>query len=362
MKILKLLNKKFLTIILTFLLLFTQSVESTEPVDIWNLESEKDINEIKDIEEDESTETITNSIYEMQSQKKNDSEIQEDETLLSAKKEIIGLYDPEENNLTMEMWLNSDGEKILNLLNKIQKIKLSNDAKEIMNIALLTNSYFPEKNISKEVFLKFKSNWLIKNNDLKLMEEYLIKNQNVDENLKIIKFLVDDYLSKSELEKACNIFSKLNGPINDDYLFKFQTYCLINDNKKEQAQLLLDLKKELGFEDIFFEKKFNYLIGYDVENDQKISEKSILEFHLSHRTNINFEFEPSETTSSKIWRYLSTSNLLDNIKDVNLEDQNKINIIEKATHDGNYLEKELYDLYKRFQFNINQLLSVKAVL
>ena len=37
----------------------------------------------------------------------------------------------------------------------------------------------------------------------------------------------------------------------------------------------------------------------------------------------------------------------------------KIISIEKATHEGNYTEKELFDLYKRFQFNINQLLNVE---
>ena len=88
--------------------------------------------------------------------KKNVSEIEEDETLLSKKIEIVGLYDPELNGLKIDMWLNSDGEKVLNLLNKINKIKLSDDAKKILNISLLTNSYSPKKNISNDklIFLK----------------------------------------------------------------------------------------------------------------------------------------------------------------------------------------------------------------
>ena len=44
---------------------------------------------------------------------------------------------------------------------------------------------------------------------------------------------------------------------------------------------------------------------------------------------------------------------------LNLEDDEKISLIEKATHEQNYEEKELFELYKRFQFNINQLLNVK---
>ncbi len=355
MKILKLLNKKNLSIILSFFFLLSLKVYSTEPVDIWNIEQEEIITE--DSTEEKSI--STNSIYEMQSEKKKELEIQEDETLFSKKIEIAGLYDPAENGLTINMWSNSDGVQILNLFNKIQAIKLSNDAKEILNISLLTNSYFPQQNISNEQFLKLKLDWLIKNGDFELMEDYLIKNQSINKNEKLVIFMVDEYLSRSELEKSCEIFSKIKEVINNNYLSNFNIYCLINTNRKEEAQLQFDIKKELGFKEDFFEKKFNYLMGYNEEIDQEISEKSLLEFHLSHRTNPEFKFEPNESTSKSIWRYLSTSNLLESIEDIDLEDQNKIFTIEKATHERNYNEKELYALYKRFQFNINQLLTVK---
>ncbi len=359
MKILKLLNKKYLLIILTFFFLFISKLYSEDkPVDIWNIDQKKSIDQSIDKEIVEEN-ISTNSIYKMNSLKEDEFDIQEDETLLSKTIKIAGLYDPKQNGLTIDMWSNSDGKEILNLLNDIQKIKLSNDAKEILNISLLTNSYFPQQNITNEEFFKLKSDWLIKNGDLKMMQDYLIKNQNINENIRLIKFLVDEYLSMSELEKSCDVFSKINEIINDDYLSKFNIYCLINNNEREVAQLQFDLKKELGFKDNFFEKKFNYLMEYDVTVDQEISEKSILDFHLSHRTNPEFKFEPNESTSKYIWRYLSTSNLLDNIENVDLEDQNKIILIEKATHERNYTEKELYNLYKRFLFNINQLLSVK---
>ena len=81
----------------------------------------------------------------MQSQKQNELEIEHDKKLFSEKINVAGLYDPEENDLTIDMWSNSNGEEILNLFNKIKKIKLSNDAKEILNVLLLTNSYFPIK-------------------------------------------------------------------------------------------------------------------------------------------------------------------------------------------------------------------------
>ena len=359
MKILKLLNKKNLSIILSCFFLFSLKVYSTEPVDIWNIDPKKIITENSTEEKVEEKTISTSSIYEMQSEKKKKFEIQEDETLLSKKIEIAGLYDPVENGLTIDMWSNSNGVQILDLLNKIQGIKLSNDAKEILKISLLTNSYFPKQNISNEQFLELKLDWLIKNGDFKLMEDYLMKNPNVNKNEKLIIFLVDEYLSRSELEKSCEIILNIKEVIDNNYLSKFNIYCLINANRKEEAQLQLDIIKELGFDDNFFNKKFNYLMGYNEEIDQEIFEKSILDFHLSHKTNPNFKFEPNKSTSKSIWRYLSTSNLLEGIENIDLEDLDRIFIIEKATHERNYTEKELYDLYKKFQFNINQLLSVK---
>ena len=127
----------------------------------------------------------------------------------------------------------------------------------------------------------------------------------------------------------------------------------------KKLNLILDLKKELGFKDDYFENKINYLFGYVDEANKDISENSILDFHLAHRTNPEFEFEPKKETPKLIWKYLSASNLLYNIQDIEITDIDKISTIEKATHDKNYSEKELFDFYKRFQFNINQLLNTK---
>ena len=64
------------------------------------------------------------------------------------------------------MWSNSDGIKLKSLFENINKYNLSQDASEIMNISMLTNAYYPNQNISEQEFLKFKSNWLIKDSNL----------------------------------------------------------------------------------------------------------------------------------------------------------------------------------------------------
>jgi hypothetical protein len=354
MKNLKLLNKKYLSII--FILFFGFNTQSQEPADIWSIEENK---EVQEIESSEKKDIPLNTIYEMQSEKIDPLNIQEDQNLISKEIKIVGLYDPSENGLNINMWSNSNGDQILDLIKSINKIDLSKDASEILDILLLTNSYYPENNISQKQFLEIKSDWLLKNSNLELIEDYLLNNQIVNENIELTKYLVNEYLSKSEIEKACEIFSNIKETISDEYLSNFNIYCYINNNKKEEAQLLLDLKKELGFKNKFYESKINYLMGYNDTPELNISEKTILDFHLSHRTNPEFKFIPDDNTSKQIWKYLSTSNLLDNIQDIELTDLDKVATIEKATHEKNYTEKDLYDLYKRFKFNINQLLNIK---
>ena len=360
MKILKLLNNKSFSILCCFFIFFSQNLSAEDdPVDIWNLEEMPKKEIVSDNDKTQEENINKSKIYETQSYKTSLESIVEDQELSSKKINIVGIYDPEDNDLSIEMWVNSDGANILKIIKKVQKINLSDDATAILNLALLTNSYFPQKNINNEQFLKIKSDWLLKQHNLNLIETYLEKNKNLDNQSNLIKYYVDYYLSRSDLGKACEIFDTINNLTNDNYISKFNIYCLLNLNKNEEAQLHFDLLKEIGFEDKFFEKKFNYLMGYDTNINVEISEESLLDFHLSHRTNLDFTFEPKINTSQLIWKYLSSSNLLESIDIIDLEDTDKIFTIEKATHDKNYKESELFALYERFRFNINQLLTVR---
>ena len=363
MKISKLLNKKYFLIIIS-LLIGLNSFADEKPVDIWNIDKKKiEDNYNTNSISSESKKVIENnnksSIYNMQSQKQTDL-IKLEENLSKEEIKIIGLYDPEDYGLNLNMWTNSDGDQLRAIFSKIDKIKLSRDASEILNISLLTNAYKPDKNMTEKEFLKIKSDWLIKNSDLKLIEEYLIKNQIFNLHPELSKFLLDEYLSNFDLKKSCEILSKNLKPINDDYLTKFQIYCLIDSGKKEEAQVIFDLKKELGFKNKYFENKINYLFGYISTTSKEISEKSILDFHLAHKTNTDFSFEPTNTTDKIIWKYLSSANLLNSFKEIEISELEKISTIEKAVHNKNYPEKDLFELYKRFQFNINQLLNPDA--
>ena len=365
MKTSKLLNKKYFSIILILFFGLSSNAEEN-PVDIWNIEEkqvekesleknfETSKNEIQINENEES------SIYNIESQEKVSS-VSFDKNLEAEKIKIIGLYDPEDYDLNINMWSNSDGDQLKDLFTKLNKMNLSQDAIEIINISLLTNAYHPQKNISEKEFLKFKSEWLIKNSNLELIEEYLVKNQAINLHPELSKFVVDQHLSNTNIDKACEIFLKNTELLTDEYLSKFNIYCLIKNNKREEALLILDINKELGFKDEYFEKKINYLLKYTSKIDNSISEKSIFDFYLAHQTNPNFKFEPSEKTKKIIWKYLASANLLDSFKEIDIAEIEKISTIEKAVHDKNYPEKDLFALYQRFQFNFNQLLNAKDV-
>ena len=308
MKIIKLLNKKILSILIIFTLFLSSNTNAEdEPVDIWDLEKKVEENNSNTISESIEGSEINIQIEDNSSANK--INIIESNELKDNKIDIVGLYDPEENGLKIDMWSDSNGDEIKLILNKLNKMNLSDDAKEILEIVLLTNTYFPKINITEEEFINYKTNFLIKNGDKNLIKLYLIKNLNNIYNSNLIKFYINSYLQNADLENACNIFNEINF-YDDDYINKFKIYCLINEEKREQAQLLFDLNKESGFTDEFYENKFNFLMKYVEQPNEEISDKNILNFHLSHRTIPDFSYQPKKNTPDFIWKYLSSSNLL----------------------------------------------------
>ena len=349
MKILKQLSKFFL--IFFILSIFTKSAVSNEPVDIWNIEKKENV-----VEETLKENNVSINNENFQGINTLDQNIIVNDSTGLNEIKLAGLYDPAENGLSIDMWSNSNGKDIKYFLDKLSSQKLSNFSEKILDVALLTNSYLPTNNISRKEFLDFKFQYLINKKDFNLIKNFIIKNPSIKDNDKIISFYTNYYLSNSQLDKSCEIFDYVK-EVATDYLNNFKIYCLINQNKTEEAQLLIDLKSEFGSLDEFFLKKFNILMGYE-KKDELISDENILKFHLSHKTNNNFLYEPKIDTPSYLWKYLSTSNLLKDSELINIKNSDQVKLIEKATNEGAYEEQQLFDLYKRFQFDINQLINV----
>ncbi len=345
------LNKIFINITILLLSISYSYSYANEPVDIWSIEKEKGENittnsDLEDNNETSETIVINNNLT---------SSIEEGEIL--NKKKVVGLYDPEENGFDLEMWNNTEPNKIFELSKKINNMTLSEDAKNIYTKLLLTNSYSPKDEIDEKIFLDIKSDWLIKFRDVDLIKKYLKKNIDINSKDQLTKFVLNELFSINENKKACEFLEELNTNFKDNYLTKFSIYCLIYLKKNEQASLRYDLEKELGYKDPFFEKKFQYLQGY-VSESPDTSETDLLNLHLSYLTNKEYKYVPNDKTSKIYWRYLSSNNLLESLNTIDTQDEKQISLLEKATHQGNYEEIDLLNLYKRFQFSIDQLLNI----
>ena len=82
------------------------------------------------------------------------------------------------------------------------------------------------------------------------------------------------------------------------------------NDKKSQAQLLLDLLREQNQSDKFFDDKINYLLGISDKTSNKINEKNLLNFYLSSVTVKDFDYKPTKNTKKEIWKYLNAANLI----------------------------------------------------
>ena len=268
---------------------------------------------------------------------------------------VVGIFDPEDNNFNLNMWLKSDGEDIKNILKRINKLKLSKFSEDLLFQVLFTSAYPPEINLTSDEFLKIKIDWLIKNKRFKNLETLLQTNSKAGQEPKAIIFLINEYLSSGNIKSACENINFINKNVQNDYLDKFTIYCLINNDRKDEAQLILDLLKERGFKDKFFENKINFLLGFTETTSQKILDDNLLNFYLSHITSNEFDYQPNEKTDRYIWRYLSSANLIQ-IND--FENEDVVSTYEHAAAENSFENEEIFNIYKQILFNINQLLNV----
>ncbi len=327
-----------------------------KPVDIWanennNIKKEKVIKIEKDLEKSKI------DLQKIEDKKREDIKISDAQDI-SEDIKLIGLYEPEKNDFSLDMWSNTDGELIGSAIKRIEKIKLSKFSEDIFLNTILTYSYPPKKNLSENEFLKLKIDWLIKNNKIDLIENFLNNNLEFDGKSKMIKYLVDFYISTAKISEGCKKIDFISKEIKDNYLEKFRIYCLILNEKKEEAQINLDLLREEGRSDKFFDDKILFLLGLKDKSTNKIFDNNLLNFYLSSITIEGFNYEPTKKTDKNIWKYMVASNLIVIDK---IEDPEKIKKYEAAANDGTFDKDKIFEIYLSIPFSINQLINANTI-
>ena len=347
------LNKLILIGILLTILFVTSVLgeDEDQPIDLWEdqviKKSSPDTGEDIVIERPTISEDINKIIIKIDEDKIEDNA----ET-------VIGIFDPAENNFNLDMWSATDGEDIKKVLNRINKLKLSQLSEDLLFRVLFTNSYSPKKNLSADEFLKIKVDWLIKRKRIKDLEILFMNNVEVGKNIKATNFLINEYLSSLDIKSACDKINFIDKKFKNIYLEKFVIYCLISNNEKEQAQLIFDLLKERGFQDNFFEDKINFLLGVAEKTNQKILDNNLLNFYLSYITHKNFEYSPTDQTNKYIWRFMFTNNL---IKTNSFEDDKIILTYERAAANNSFDKDEIFNIYLKIAFNFNELVKAEEI-
>ena len=351
----KLLNLSKLFSFFYCFFIFITPLKSADTIDIWKKENKGNKIEKKQTNQNQKNEKL--SINKDQNIIKEISilnELREEDR----NKNLFGLYDPDENNLNLNIWVNSDGNDIKDTFLRINKLKLSRTAEEFFEKVIMTYAYPPKSNLTNEEFLSLKINWLINNKKDKQLENFLNKNNNFLEKKKIIQYLVDKSIAKADISEACNKSEFISKEIKDSYLEKFKIYCLIFNDRKEEARLVYDILMEEKLSDSFFEKKINFLLGIVNKPDNLIKDDNLLNFYLSSITIPNFKYEPNEKTNNYIWEYINSANLI-TLEDI--KNKEKIKNLELAANNNTLDKNKIFDIYRRIQFDINTLINAENI-
>ena len=348
MKLLSLNNLKISALIF----FFSVNLFSSEEIDLWKKENLIKKNKVQ--------ETTVPSIKEIESKININKEINNNvilnETGIDNKsKTIYGLFEPTENNLTLDMWVNSEGTRVKDTIERINKIKLSSFSEEIFIHTLFTLAYLPGQNMTDEEFMSYKINWLINNKKDQIISDFLNKNSEFPNKEKIIKYLVDENLAKGNITQACEKINLISNDVKDAYLDQFRILCFIKNGKQVEAQLVHDLLKEFKLSNKFFDDKVNFLLGLTDKEDKKIDDTNLLNFYLSSIAISDFDYKPNNKTDKKIWQYLAAANLL---KTEDIENKDFIKEIELAANKNNLDFSYVLGIYKNIKFELTDFLNV----
>tara|TARA_A100001015_G_scaffold111254_1_gene123475 strand:- start:701 stop:2434 length:1734 start_codon:yes stop_codon:yes gene_type:complete len=345
--------KSFSYLVGLIIIFFNSLLFSEEKVDIWKNNKETS-NEIKQIDEKITRET-SNPPSSTRIKAADKIQIQEGSSIQLEEQKVYGIYDPANYDFNLNMWSTTKAADLRSSLKRLNKIELSKSSREILEVILFSFSY-PPKGMTEKEFVDLKINWLIENDRLDLIESFLKQNDQFDSKSKAIEYLVNKNIASGNIKEGCEKIRFIDAKIKDAYLEKFKIYCLVFNDKKPEAQLLLDLLREQKQSNNFYDDKINFLLGVTDKTSNKINEENLLNFYLSSVTINNFKYEPTKKTKPEIWTYLNAANL---IKLEDASDKDKLKELEIAANNNQLDKNKIFEIYKQIPFNLNTLINAK---
>ena len=332
-------------------------IKAEEQIDIWkNKNAKENQNTTLKKNNDESNKSLNPNAFKVSNLNEN-SKIDGANLEGSNEIKIFGIYDPAVNNFSLNMWSETEAENIRSSIKRINNIKLSNTATTLFEKTIFSFAY-PPKGMTDKEFLNLKMDWMIKNNRTDLIEQFLKQNDIFPDKKKIIQHLVDTNIAKANIKQACEKIDFIDKNIKDSYLEKFKIYCLVFNDKKNEAQLLFDILKEQKQSDNFFNDKLNYLLGITDKTSKNVRDDNLLNFYLSSVTTSNFKYEPKQNTKKIIWEYLNAANLIE-LEDY--KDKEKLKSLEVAANENRFKKEKIFEIYRKIPFDLNFLIGAQDI-
>ena len=349
---LKSLNK-YISFLILYILFFP--VYAEEQIEIWN----KSIKKNSEITKPQISNDTGSPDNKISNAKKIDKDILIEKEILDVSQEIkvYGIHDPAVNDFDLNMWLKTDSDKVRASIKRIDKMNLSKTATKLFEKTIFSYAY-PPRGMDEKEFTNFRINWMIENKRTDLIEKFLNQNDTFHNKKKVVQYLVDENIAKADIKQGCKKISFIDKNIKDSYLEKFKIYCLVFNNKKNEARLLLDILVEQGQSDKFFNNKINFLIGVTDKTTNKIKEDNLLNFYLSSITIKDFKYEPNKNTKQVIWEYLNSANL---ITFDDFEDKKKLKNLEIAANNDQFDKKRIFEIYTKIPFDLNSLMKAEDI-
>ena len=358
----KLLNKLVLLVFIFFISI--SHYVNAETKDIWQQSKEIKTSAIK---EEAKPEQLPSTIFNVEKKDTVNLSITNiAETNIEEKnREIIfGIYDPEATGIPIDFWKNIDPI----IFKDFEKAMLENQDNKAFQI-LIKKIFFSKINLNSfqdngKAYLNFISSLLAENKNIELIDEVIDQNSLLLNNQKLLRFLIDHHFSLYQISKACGYAEQMGPDIQDNELQKFKVYCLVKSKQNKKASANLELMKEVGFQDEFFIKKINYLMGNFLARSGEANTDSLLNIHLSFEA--DKEFKPSFAVFQKDIirkKYFFKSPLfktmnIDFTKEYQTdEDLALINFLEDAANLNLYDYNLIFRLYKKIIFGIDDLLN-----
>ena len=340
---------------LIILLILSSLLQAEEEIDIWNKEKKENSKNIK--KKNEIPSSITGSELFNKSKIKKKISIENEILDNTQEPNVFGIYEPADSNLNLTMWTQTSAESVRSSISRIKKLSLSKTAESLFEKTFFSFAYPPQGMNDKE-FVDLKINWMIENKRSDLIEKFLNLNNTFPNKKKVIQYLVDENIAKANLKEGCEKINFLDKNIKDPYLEKFKIYCLIFNDKKNEAQLLYDILKEQKQSDNFFDDKINFLFGINEKTKNKVKDDNLLNFYLSSITIENFKYEPNKNTKKIIWEYLNAANLIQ-LEDI--EDKEKLKSLEIAANQNQFDKEKIFNIYKKISFDLNNLINAENI-